>query len=359
MEDMSAIRLQNVCKQFGDLRIVKDVSLDLPAGSLTVFLGPSGCGKTTTLRMLAGLESVTSGHVFIGEADVTDTDPRDRNIAMVFQNYALYPHKTVAENMAFGLRMRRVDSAEIERRVKTASELLGLSSLLGRRPRQLSGGQMQRVALGRALVRDAEVFLLDEPLSNLDAKLRVQMREEIYKLQRRIGKSMVYVTHDQIEAMTLADQIAIMRDGQVQQLGTPLEIFDAPNNQYVATFIGTPEMNILSMVRDGDRLIAASVSAPLCGLKLPVGAGVKLNVGIRPDHVQLCSDQRDAAAWLDVDVCEQLGTTTLLSGRLGDQSFRALFPRTVVKPGDRLPIRLPSQHFHFFDPATGARLVMA
>jgi multiple sugar transport system ATP-binding protein len=356
---MSAIRLENVCKQFGDLRIVKDVSLDLPAGSLTVLLGPSGCGKTTTLRMLAGLESVTSGSIFIGDVNVTDLDPRNRNIAMVFQNYALYPHKTVAENMAFGLRMRRVDRAEIERRIKTASEILGLSDLLGRRPRQLSGGQMQRVALGRALVRDAEVFLLDEPLSNLDAKLRVQMREEIYKLQRRIAKSMVYVTHDQIEAMTLADQIAIMRDGEVQQIGTPLEIFDSPINQYVATFIGTPEMNILSVVRDGDRLFAASVNAPLQGLPLPIGDRVKLNVGIRPDHVKLCSEDSDASAWMEVDVCEQLGTATLLSGRLGDQSFRALFPRTQVKTGDRVPIRLPSQHFHFFDPTTGARLIKA
>lgn len=353
---MSTVRLERVCKAFDDVPVVKDLSLDLPTGSLTVFLGPSGCGKTTTLRMLAGLESVSSGRIFIGDNDVTDLDPRDRNIAMVFQNYALYPHKTVAENMAFGLRVRKVDPAEIERRIRTASELLGLSQLLERRPRQLSGGQMQRVALGRALVRDAEVFLLDEPLSNLDAKLRVQMREEIYKLQRRLGKSMVYVTHDQVEAMTLADQIAIMRDGQVQQVASPLEIFDRPVNLYVATFIGTPEMNILTMRREGDRLVAPALSVLPGGFLPAVKNGVQVKVGIRPDHIQLAGSESDASAWLTVDVCEQLGTTTLLSGHLGEQSFRTLLPRTQAKLGDRLPIRLLGEHFHFFDADTGLRL---
>ena len=353
---MSTVRLEKVCKAFDDVPVVKDVSLDLPTGSLTVFLGPSGCGKTTTLRMLAGLESVSSGRIFIGDNDVTDLDPRDRNIAMVFQNYALYPHQTVAENMAFGLRVRKVDPAEIERRIRTASELLGLSQLLERRPRQLSGGQMQRVALGRALVRDAEVFLLDEPLSNLDAKLRVQMREEIYKLQRRLGKSMVYVTHDQVEAMTLADQIAIMRDGQVQQVASPLEIFDRPVNLYVATFIGTPEMNILTMRREGDRLVAPALSLQPGRFLPAVKDGVQVKVGIRPDHVQLAASESDASAWLTIDVCEQLGTTTLLSGHLGEQSFRTLLPRTQAKLGDRLPIRLLVEHFHFFDADTGLRL---
>lgn len=353
---MSTVRLEKVCKAFDDVPVVKDVSLDLPTGSLTVFLGPSGCGKTTTLRMLAGLESVSSGRIFIGDNDVTDLDPRDRNIAMVFQNYALYPHKTVAENMAFGLRVRKVDPTEIERRIRIASELLGLSQLLERRPRQLSGGQMQRVALGRALVRDAEVFLLDEPLSNLDAKLRVQMREEIYKLQRRLGKSMVYVTHDQVEAMTLADQIAIMRDGQVQQVASPLVIFDRPVNLYVATFIGTPEMNILTMRREGDRLVAPALSVRPGGFLPAVKDGVQVKVGIRPDHVQLAASESDASAWLTIDVCEQLGTTTLLSGHLGEQSFRTLLPRTQAKLGDRLPIRLLVEHFHFFDADTGLRL---
>ncbi|WP_048441468.1 ABC transporter ATP-binding protein [Caenimonas sp. SL110] len=353
---MSTVRLEKVCKAFGDVPVVRDVSLDLPTGSLTVFLGPSGCGKTTTLRMLAGLESVSSGRIYIGDNDVTDLDPRDRNIAMVFQNYALYPHKTVAENMAFGLRVRKVDPAEIERRIRTASQLLGLSQLLERRPRQLSGGQMQRVALGRALVRDAEVFLLDEPLSNLDAKLRVQMREEIYKLQRRLGKSMVYVTHDQVEAMTLADQIAIMRDGQVQQVASPLEIFDKPVNLYVATFIGTPEMNILTMRREGNRLLAPGLSVQPGGPLPAVKDGVPVKVGIRPDHVQLAVNESDASAWLTVDVCEQLGTTTLLSGQLGEQRFRALLPRTQARVGDRLPIHLLSEHFHFFDAETGLRL---
>lgn len=353
---MSSVQLQNLHKNFGPVHVVKDVNLNLPSGSLTVFLGPSGCGKTTTLRMLAGLESVSSGRILIGNNEVTDLDPKDRNVAMVFQNYALYPHMTVAENMAFGLKMRRVDPAEIEKRIKTASELLGLASLLQRRPRQLSGGQMQRVALGRALVRDAEVFLLDEPLSNLDAKLRVQMREEIFKLQRRIGKSMVYVTHDQVEAMTLADQIAIMRDGQVQQIGSPLEIFDRPVNQYVATFVGTPEMNILSVKKQGDDLIAPGLEITALSVLPAFAQGTSLNLGIRPDHVQLALDSASANARLDVDVCEQLGTTTLLSGRIGDQGFRALVPRTHARPGDRVPILLPQGQFHFFDSTSGLRL---
>lgn len=353
---MSAVRLENVCKSFGNVHVVKNVTLDLPPGSLTVLLGPSGCGKTTTLRMLAGLESVTSGRISIGDIDVTDLDPRDRDIAMVFQNYALYPHMSVAENMGFGLRMRHINRSEIDRRIQSASELLGLTQLLQRRPRQLSGGQMQRVALGRALVRDAEVFLLDEPLSNLDAKLRVLMREEIYKLQRRIGKSMVYVTHDQIEAMTLADQIAIMRDGQVQQVGAPLEIFDAPTNLYVATFIGTPEMNILDMVRDGEQFTSAGACVAVGGAMPQVGQGSSVKVGIRPDHIHIATDSTQASGFLHVDVCEQLGTTTLLSGRLGEQGMRALVPRLNARVGDRIPIRLSADHLHFFDRNTGLRL---
>lgn len=350
---MSVVRLEHVHKRFGDVEVVSDVSLQLPQGGLTVFLGPSGCGKTTTLRMIAGLESVSSGRILIGDDDVTSRDPRDRNIAMVFQNYALYPHKTVAENMGFGLKIRGVSGPEIERRIKTAAQMLGLTDLLARRPKQLSGGQMQRVALGRAIVRDAEVFLLDEPLSNLDAKLRVQMREEIFKLQRRIRKSMVYVTHDQTEAMTLADQIVIMRNGKVQQVGAPLEIFDRPANLYVAGFVGSPEMNILDMrLRDG-ALCADSVAVSMSNYAFAEGQQVK--VGIRPDHVEITSPDH-ATGTMEVDVCEQLGTTMLLIGNFAGQRLRVLAPRGAVHPGDRVPVRLPAAQFHLFDASTGDRL---
>ena len=354
---MSIVRLEKVYKRFGDVEVVRDVNLELPLGGLTVFLGPSGCGKTTTLRMIAGLESVSSGRILIGERDVTHLDPRDRNIAMVFQNYALYPHKTVAENLGFGLKIRGIAPAEIELRVATASQLLGLAELLQRRPKQLSGGQMQRVALGRAIVRDAEVFLLDEPLSNLDAKLRVQMREEIFKLQRRIQKSMIYVTHDQVEAMTLADQIVIMRDGRVQQIGAPLEIFDRPVNLYVAGFVGSPEMNVLDMRFERGMLkgqsCAVAVTQPGALME-----GAQLKIGIRPDHVEIVSEpaSQPATGHLDVDVCEQLGTTTLLIGQFDNQRLRVLAPRSTVRVGDRVPVRLPVERFHQFDASSGDRL---
>jgi len=351
---MSVVRLEHVSKRFGDVEVVRDVSLQLPQGGLTVFLGPSGCGKTTTLRMIAGLESVSDGRIFIGDQDVTSLDPRDRNIAMVFQNYALYPHKSVAENMGFGLKIRGTNDAEIAQRVQAAAQMLGLSDLLARRPKQLSGGQMQRVALGRAIVRDAEVFLLDEPLSNLDAKLRVQMREEIFKLQRRIRKSMVYVTHDQTEAMTLADQIVIMRDGRVQQVGAPLEIFDRPVNLYVAGFIGSPEMNILDMRFDGGLLKAGAISVATEAVQgLSQGQAVK--VGIRPDHVEVVAPEQ-ASGTLEVEVCENLGTTMLLIGNFAGQRLRVLTTRASIQPGGLVPVRLPPAQFHLFDVAEGTRL---
>jgi ABC-type sugar transport system ATPase subunit len=354
---MSTVSLEGVWKRFGDVVAVRDVGLQLPHGGLTVFLGPSGCGKTTTLRIIAGLESVSEGRILIGERDVTYLDPKDRNIAMVFQNYALYPHMTVAENLGFGLKIRGVPPTEIAARVANASQLLGLADLLERRPKQLSGGQMQRVALGRALVRDAEVFLLDEPLSNLDAKLRVQMREEIYKLHRRIGKSMIYVTHDQVEAMTLADRIVIMRDGVVQQVGSPLEIFDRPANVYVASFIGSPEMNLLDMRAAGGTLAGTSCIVPApAGCALAPDAPLK--VGIRPDHVVVVpdSDGESASGWLDVDVCEHLGTTTLMIGGFDGQRLRVLTPRSSAQPGDRLAVRLPADRLHLFDAGSGERI---
>ncbi|MCC6209854.1 MAG: sn-glycerol-3-phosphate ABC transporter ATP-binding protein UgpC [Burkholderiales bacterium] len=354
---MSVVRLEGVWKRFGNVVAVREVDLQLPRGGLTVLLGPSGCGKTTTLRMIAGLESVSEGRILIADREVTHLDPKDRNIAMVFQNYALYPHKSVRENLGFGLKIRGVPAAEIESRVASASRLLGLSELLERRPKQLSGGQMQRVALGRAIVRDAEVFLLDEPLSNLDAKLRVQMREEIYKLHRRISKSMIYVTHDQVEAMTLADQIVIMRDGRVQQVGSPLEIFDRPANVYVAGFIGSPEMNLLDLRATGGTLKSRACTVQGERLRGLV-EGTTLKVGIRPDHVEVLADSASASAtgWLDVEVVEHLGTTTLLVGPFDDQRLRVLTGRASVRPGDRLPVRLPADRLHLFDSGTGLRI---
>ncbi len=352
---MSAVRIESVYKRFGTLEVVKDANLSLDVGELCVFLGPSGCGKSTTLRMVAGLEPVTSGTIYIGERDVTDFEPRDRDIAMVFQNYALYPHKSVAQNLSFGLQMRGFAGAEVDRRVSEAASLLGLSDLLQRKPKQLSGGQMQRVALGRALVRDPQVFLLDEPLSNLDAKLRVQMREEILKLHRRLGKAMIFVTHDQVEAMTLADRLVVMRDGEMQQIGTPLEIFDFPKNIFVATFIGSPEMNLLDMVYESGRLTCAGLSIRPPG-PIPVAERSRLKVGIRPEHVQIADARTEDPAYFEVDVVEQLGISTLLVGKIGGQRVQVQGPRCGDRSGDKIPIAFQTDKLHLFDPVSGTRI---
>jgi ABC-type sugar transport system ATPase subunit len=354
---VSAVRLESVYKRFGELEVVKNANLSLDTGELCVFLGPSGCGKSTTLRMVAGLEPVTSGRIFIGERDVTDFEPRDRDIAMVFQNYALYPHKTVAQNLSFGLQMRGFGATEVERRVSEAASLLGLSELLQRKPKQLSGGQMQRVALGRALVRDPQVFLLDEPLSNLDAKLRVQMREEILKLHRRLGKAMIFVTHDQVEAMTLADRLVVMRDGEVQQIGTPLEIFDFPKNTFVATFIGSPEMNLLDMVYESGMLTCAGLSIKPTG-PIPVAERSRLKVGIRPEHVQIADAgvRTDDGGVFEVEVVEQLGTSTLLVGKVDGQRMQVQGPRCGDRSGDKIPIAFQTEKLHLFDSVSGTRI---
>jgi len=351
---MAQVRLNKVRKAYGTVVAVHGVDLHIKDGEFVVFLGPSGCGKSTTLRMIAGLEEITSGTVEIGGRDVTQLEPKDRNIAMVFQNYALYPHKTIYENLAFGLRMRRMDRAEIDRRVKAASAMLGLDPYLERKPKQLSGGQMQRVALGRALVRNPEVFLLDEPLSNLDAKLRVRMREEIARLHQEVGTSMVYVTHDQVEAMTLADRILIMRDGHVQQLGAPLEVYDRPQNLFVAGFIGAPEMNLVEgRVEDG-RFVADGFS-----IGLPQGPavaeGTELVVGIRPEHMP--AGEAPGAVPLEVSVIEQLGAQTLLIGRIGRVRMRVLVERTDgVRSGTVVPVSLKPERLHVFDKVTGQRI---
>lgn len=304
---MTAVVLAHVSKQFNSLPVVDDVSLSINEGEFMVLVGPSGCGKSTTLRMIAGLEETTSGTIHIGGRDVTDLEPRDRNVAMVFQNYALYPHKSVYDNLAFGLRMRRISKAEIDKSVRRAAAVLGIEPLLTRRPSQLSGGQMQRVALGRALVREPDTFLLDEPLSNLDAKMRVQMREEIARLHTQTRVSMIYVTHDQVEAMTLGDRVCVMRGGQVQQVGAPLEVYDEPSNTFVASFIGSPEMNLLNgEIVAGPSFRTGEFSIALRQERFtlpPVGTQVVL--GIRPEHVHVLPQGQGFAA--HVSMIERLG----------------------------------------------------
>lgn len=351
---MAQVKLSAVRKAYGSVIAVHGVDLVIEDGELVVFLGPSGCGKSTTLRMIAGLESITGGTLHIGDRDVTGLEPKDRNIAMVFQNYALYPHKTIRENLAFGLRMHKMDRAEIDKRVSEASSVLGLDELLERKPRQLSGGQMQRVALGRALVREPEVFLLDEPLSNLDAKLRVKMREEIARLQKQVGTSMVYVTHDQVEAMTLADRIVIMKDGHVQQVGAPLEVYDRPANLFVAGFIGSPEMNLVE-----GRIVGGRFQADGFSIDLPKGMTAEENssisLGIRPEHIEIDEAAGDIA--FTADIIEQLGAQTLCAGSAQGVRLRVMTTRRDdVHRGSGLSLRLPADRLHFFNTETGNRI---
>jgi len=355
---MATIDLINVSKSYGHQKVVHGVDLHVDDGEFVVFLGPSGCGKSTTLRMIAGLEEITSGTLKIGGRDVTRLEPKDRNIAMVFQNYALYPHKTVAENMGFALRMQKVPAAEIRQRVQAAAEMLDLGHLLDRKPKQLSGGQMQRVALGRALVREPDTFLLDEPLSNLDAKLRVRMREEIGRLHRKIGTSMVYVTHDQIEAMTLADRIVIMRDGHVQQVGKPLEIYDFPANPFVAGFIGASEMNLFDGRIEGGAIRAGGLCLPSGGPRLAPD-GTDLVIGIRPEHIALRGDTCGSCV-LNIQAVEQLGTQTLCIGEAGGVALRVLTGRRDnIGPGMALAIDFTPGSLHCFERSSGKRLATA
>ncbi len=350
---MSEIRLEKVRKAYGPVVAVHGVDLTIHDGEFGVFLGPSGCGKSTTLRMLAGLEEITSGKIFIGDRDVTALEPKDRNIAMVFQNYALYPHKTIYENLAFGLRMRKMDPAQIDTRVQRAAKMLGLDQYLQRKPKQLSGGQMQRVALGRALVREPEVFLLDEPLSNLDAKLRVRMREEIARLHQEVGTSMVYVTHDQVEAMTLANRIVIMRDGHVQQVGAPLEVYDRPVNLFVAGFIGSPEMNLIEGHASNGMFKSGALQIALPGQYQNTNEDVVL--GIRPEHIAL-GEGSDSLSF-EVGVIEQLGAQTLSIGEIGGARLRILTDRVDNWSfGQKIPVRLQPGRLHLFSKATGQRI---
>jgi ABC-type sugar transport system ATPase subunit len=343
---MATVRLERLGKDHGDTQVLGDVSLEVADGELLVLVGPSGCGKSTLLRCIAGLETLTRGRILIDGRDVTNVEPRDRDIAMVFQSYALYPHLSVRENLAFGLKMRKTPRAEIDARVKEAAQMLGLEALLDRRPSQLSGGQRQRVAMGRAVVRRPKVFLFDEPLSNLDASLRGQMRVELMRLHQKLSATMIYVTHDQVEAMTLADRIVVLSKGALQQVGPPAELYDTPENLFVARFIGTPEMNVLDA--------AEARRAELTG-ELPETV---THVGIRAENVQVSRRTATVAAGAQglVEVVEQLGYDALVHITIEKMKLIARVEgREAPRPGDRVRVTLPPASLHAFT-ADGKRV---
>ena len=356
---MAEVVLTGINKWYDrNVHAVKDVNLHIRDREFVVLVGPSGCGKTTTLRMVAGLEDITSGEISIDGRVVNDLAPMDRDIAMVFQNYALYPHMSVQDNMAFGLKMRKFERADIERRVRQAAEILGIQALLARKPRQLSGGQRQRVALGRAIVRNPRVFLFDEPLSNLDAALRVQMRVELKRLHERLETTAIYVTHDQIEAMTLGDRVVVMKDGVVQQEGAPLTLYQRPANRFVASFIGSPAMNFVDVNISGDGLWAEAQ-----GLRLQVPqrmrslGGQRLTLGVRPEALRLANGADEHGFATTVDVLEPLGNEILLNFRAGGvQMVARVDPGVRVKAHESVRLALDPQRLHFFDPKTEAAI---
>ncbi|MBB3181877.1 ABC transporter ATP-binding protein [Variovorax sp. Sphag1AA] len=351
---MAEVLLSQVQKRFGAVQVIHGIDLHIHDGEFVALVGPSGCGKSTLLRMIAGLETVTHGRIHIGGRDVTDLDPKDRDIAMVFQNYALYPHMTVAANMGFSLEHRGRPKAEIAERVRWAADILGLAQLLDRYPRQLSGGQRQRVAMGRAIVRNPQVFLFDEPLSNLDAKLRIVMRGEIKGLHQRLKTTTVYVTHDQVEAMTMADRIVVLNAGKVEQAGSPLDLFDRPANQFVAGFIGSPAMNFIRGRCTSDGFETAGARVPIAPAAL-MQEWREVILGIRPEHFEISTASEGVAT--QVLLVEPLGSETQLTLQLGDTQVIALFhERLTVAPGDMLHVRPKPGAVHMFEPATGIRM---
>ncbi len=352
---MASVDIQDVRKFYGQLETIKGVTVDVPDGAFVVLVGPSGCGKSTLLRMIAGLEDISGGTISIGGRVINDVEPKHRDIAMVFQNYALYPHMTIAENMGFSLRLAKRPKDEIDQRVREAAGILGLADYLDRYPRQLSGGQRQRVAMGRAIVRNPQVFLFDEPLSNLDAKLRVQMRAELKDIHARLRTTTVYVTHDQIEAMTMADRIVVMRDGIVEQVGAPLDLYDRPNNTFVASFIGSPSMNLLQgIIADGGKSVRVEAGAELPFEGAPPAVG-KVVYGIRPEHLHLADDGQGFEA-VATNV-EPTGSETLVQVRLGDQIVSALLrDRVKIRAGDTVRLGVQADKAHLFDAETSQRL---
>jgi len=356
-DPMATLELAGLRKSFGDTAVLHGIDLALADGEMLVIVGASGCGKSTLLRLVAGLETPSFGHILLDGADITARDPAQRDMAMVFQNYALYPHMSVFQNMAYGLRIRGMARDEIRQRVDEAAGLLGLGALLTRKPRQLSGGQRQRVAMGRAIVRHPKLFLFDEPLSNLDAKLRVQMRAEIRRLQRRLGVTSLYVTHDQVEAMTLGDRLLVLHRGRPAQLATPLEVFERPADIYVAGFIGAPAMNFLpaSMARDGRAAqLAAGPLLPFADGRRAGPDGRALTIGIRPEHLL----PGPGGLLLEVDLVEPLGSETLMHGHLPGAEAGTMVVKLAghAPPGAQLPVTVPLEHMHVFDSASGSRL---
>ncbi len=356
---MAGVTVSQARKSYGDVEVLHGIDIDIADGEFVVLVGPSGCGKSTLLRMTAGLESITGGDIRIGDRVVNNVPPKDRDIAMVFQSYALYPHKTVADNMAFALKLRKTDPAEIKRRLDSAAEILGLEPYLKRYPRQLSGGQRQRVAMGRAIVRDPQVFLFDEPLSNLDAKLRVQMRKEIKELHQRLKTTTIFVTHDQVEAMTMADKIVVLNDGNIEQVGTPLELYDSPQNLFVATFIGSPSMNLLEGAyrKKDNKFIEPGGAALSLPFKPQLDDGAALTFGIRPEHMELTSRGGIEA---EVTVIEPTGSEMLVFARFGDQELVTVFrERHDFKPGKKIRLKPREDTIHLFEPAGGQSLRQA
>jgi multiple sugar transport system ATP-binding protein len=359
---MAQVLIRNLNKMYGDVHAVKDVNLEIRDNEFLVLVGPSGCGKTTTLRMVAGLESITSGQIMIDDVKVNDLPPMDRDIAMVFQNYALYPHMSVYDNMAFGLKMRKVGRADIAKRVQEAADILGIGDYLKRKPRQLSGGQRQRVALGRAIVRHPKVFLFDEPLSNLDAKLRVQMRVELKKLHTRLSTTAIYVTHDQVEAMTLGDRVVVMKDGLVQQVGEPLELYHTPANRFVAGFLGSPAMNFAAVrVHEADGALHAGSEGFRIDIPAEIGprlrsyAGRDVTLGIRPEDLQLANGSHPPGLCFEavVELVERLGAESLLDLQVGRQTMVASVEPTVrAQRGEKLRFAMRPERVHFFDAAS-------
>ena len=355
---MASVHIKGVQKNFGTVQVLHGIDFDIPDGSFTVLVGPSGCGKSTLLRMIAGLDEVSAGTIQINDQVVNDLPPKARDIAMVFQSYALYPHMTVRENMGFSLTLAKVDAATREQRVEEAAKILNLDALLDRYPRQLSGGQRQRVAMGRAMVRKPQVFLFDEPLSNLDAKLRVSMRAEIKALHQRLQTTSIYVTHDQIEALTMADQIVVMHDGRIEQIGTPLDLYDRPCNQFVAGFIGSPAMNMLpGRLRLGEGMRVELADGGYLTIEQLHSAqlidGMSVVVGVRPEHLVIASQ----GISLQVSVVEPTGAQTLVTARLGTRDVVVVFQdRQHILPGDRITVAAGSDQIHLFDSATQMRL---
>ena len=351
---MADVTLRKVIKRYDEVEAVRGIDLDIADHEFVVLVGPSGCGKSTTLRMIAGLEDITDGDIMIGGDVVNDVPPKDRDIAMVFQNYALYPHMTVAENMSFGLRLKRFPKAEIKTRVDEAARMLDIVELVDRKPKQLSGGQRQRVAMGRAIVRNPKVFLLDEPLSNLDAKLRGQTRIELQKLHRDLETTFIYVTHDQVEAMTMGDRIAIMNAGILQQVGTPGDIYDHPANLFVAGFIGSPTMNFVPATTQNG---SAKASGFEVKLPKPVSAA-KGTLGFRPEAVTDRVVEGSPSMEMKVDVVERLGSDQFLYGQVGsDQVTARVDPRMAVQPGDKVRLGLDVRTLHFFDAESEKALI--